>query len=191
MPPRPKSAQHYLQLRQLFDKLAKKAGVPHAQFRGLTGVGQQTPFGTSTSGGGEGDYSPQAVADVGHNTLLWNYAPTKFGLPEQQQDQYDRFVVGHELGHLSAEKHVNPHLAQEYLAMTHQSGTRPDPRTGLPMQGPGTQHTSPYEQYANDVAASIGQRYGSGGLSGARSNRVLKQLSSAGVIPGGKRKKRK
>jgi hypothetical protein len=119
VPPRPKSAQHYLQLRMLFDKLRKKAGVPHAKF-----VGNSGPYGTIAE---EGGYTPQAMADQQHNTVHWQYTPPDGSSPgrtpsEGERYAFQRHTIAHELGHLAEVKRIrDAQQAQQYIQTLHQA----------------------------------------------------------------------
>ncbi len=189
MPPRPKPAQHLLNLELLFNRLKNKTGNPNAQFhmsssfdQGGVNVG---PFRPVTD---EGGYVPRAQADQAHNAIDFN--------PDRLQTQvgngpknhaYDRFVVAHELGHLNAAQQLDPTKVSQYLQLTHQQGA-PNSQLGaggLPLAGEGqSTHQSPNERYANDFAAALGFRNRTGGpLSAGAHGKILRLLVSHGLLP--------
>lgn len=205
MPPRPKPAQHLLNLELLFNKLKQKAGVPDARFTMPTSYHQvPTRFEDGSVGydkqnigpfqpvQDEGNYTPRAVAMQGQNTVAFNpnnRETQMMGL--KHGHKYDQFVVAHELGHLVADKRLQNEAAADNYTKLRMGWVPPadTPRSifgHLPLDGPagGSTHTSPNEQYANDVAAALGRRWKSGGpLSAAARKQKILIMQKLGILP--------
>ena len=114
-------------------------------------------------------YVPTAMADRSRGRVLLNPYGQNAG------PAFNRFTAAHELGHLGEPQFVKNRVgadtyqqaAMGYLGrpwLTRSVAGRGENRLqvqgrdpwGLPTEGPGTLHSSPVEQYANDAAQAMG-----------------------------------